>query len=102
MRNSNLFSTPNDKTVNQYPSLRKSSSNFEGFCLGLPILRKNVSILRMEDILMTKNNRSEQILRDIRKVNMKVDTFINEVHHNIAKTNKELAERKKAKQKAGF
>lgn len=44
---------------------------------------------------MTKKNRSEQIMRDLKKVNLRVDTFIAEVNHNISKTNKELSERKK-------
>jgi hypothetical protein len=38
--------------------------------------------------------KGEDILRDIRKVNMKVDTYITEVTYNIHKTKKKIAERK--------
>ena len=38
----------------------------------------------------------DQTLQDIRKVNMKVDTFIEKVHHNIQTTNEEIKRRKKA------
>lgn len=38
----------------------------------------------------------DQTLQDIRKVNMKVDTFIEKVHHNIQTTNEEIKRLKKA------
>lgn len=46
---------------------------------------------------MARANRSEKILKDIQRVNLRVDTFINEVTHNMTKTNKELNKRKKAR-----
>ncbi|MBQ4870508.1 hypothetical protein IHQ11_29340 [Priestia megaterium] len=35
-------------------------------------------------------SRSKQILKDIQKVNLRVDAFINEVKFNIYKTNREI------------
>jgi len=44
---------------------------------------------------MKKNYRSDQILKDIQKVNLRVDTLIAEIKHNILKTNQELDEMKR-------
>lgn len=46
---------------------------------------------------MKKNNRSDDILRDMRKTNLRVDTLLIEIQHNIEKTNQEIEQRKKAK-----
>lgn len=46
---------------------------------------------------MESKTRTEQILRDIRKVNFKVNTLINEIQHNIEKTNQEILDRSKSK-----
>jgi hypothetical protein len=35
-------------------------------------------------------SRSKQILKDIQKMNLRVDAFINEVKFNIYKTNREI------------
>ncbi|MDR7074735.1 hypothetical protein J2X07_003732 [Fictibacillus barbaricus] len=46
---------------------------------------------------MNNNNRPEEILKDIKKMNFKVDTFFNEVKNHIQQTKMEVEKRKKAK-----
>lgn len=47
---------------------------------------------------MKTNNRSDEILKDMRKTNLRVDTLIIEIKHNIEKTKREISQREKAKQ----
>jgi hypothetical protein len=50
---------------------------------------------------VVKNNQSEEFKstdRDIRKTNIRIDTLIIEIEHNIAKTKKEVEERNKIRE----